>query len=796
MRHCDMGRSQATALRSLLPFLATACLVTALTVPAFSSASAMVRSPASRGAPHRSGTAKILEFQDPSWTLKNLGSVWMSSPVVATIDGVKAVVLGTLSGEIYVVNAKSGRELPGWPQWVHINSPTPTAVDSSPAVAYLDGPDRPPSIIVGAGSLWRPEQQGGLEAFYASGRVRFVFQTRRTFNPWARTAPDDYSDPVFATPAVGDITGTGELDIVFGSYDHNIYALRPNGSLVPGFPIQRADTIWSSPTLADTSHTGRDDIIMGGDSSGFEGCRGGWIVDYRYVAAGPKLVWQRCTQETIWSSPTVGILNGTGRPAVVVGTSFYHGKLNPASNEIIAVYADNGRNVPGWPVTAHGPTFGSPAIGRVDGQLAVVSTSCAQCIKGPASVSAWSGSGHEIWSRVFDAHNEATSSPVLADLTGGANDGDDVLVGAARGLYVLAGNTGKVLSISGGKQPALEPGCDTPGSAAVAYVPGAPGNGWMLYFACGGPTIPATMVAYPFPNAPATTNPPAWPEWRANADRTGIADPLSVPQTSCARASGANVGYRLATSDGSMFDFGNLAYCGGLNTTVLPSNVVSMATTPDGGGYWLLLADGSVYAFGDAKWYGDLRGSDWSGGPVPPGSPVVGIAATPDGKGYFVLSANGSVYAFGDADYSGSRGGQCTDGAVVGIAVDPVTGGYWLVTSKGAVYPEGAVINYGSASALQLKSPIVAIAAALNGSGYWLAAQNGDVYSYGVATGTSESHVKVYSPVVGISADPSGHGYWLASADGAISNNGTTRSYGEVPSDARSDPITAFSSVS
>jgi hypothetical protein len=154
------------------------------------------------------------------------------------------------------------------------------------------------------------------------------------------------------------------------------------------------------------------------------------------------------------------------------------------------------------------------------------------------------------------------------------------------------------------------------------------------------------------------------------------------------------------------------------------------------------------------------------------------------------------VYAFGDADYSGSRGGQCTDGAVVGIAVDPVTGGYWLVTSKGAVYPEGAVINYGSASALQLKSPIVAIAAALNGSGYWLAAQNGDVYSYGVATGTSESHVKVYSPVVGISADPSGHGYWLASADGAISNNGTTRSYGEVPSDARSDPITAFSSVS
>ena len=52
--------------------------------------------------------------------------------------------------------------------------------------------------------------------------------------------------------------------------------------------------------------------------------------------------------------------------------------------------------------------------------------------------------------------------PRIVDLTGGANDGDDVLVGAAKGLYVLAGNNGKVLTISGGKQPALESGCDTP----------------------------------------------------------------------------------------------------------------------------------------------------------------------------------------------------------------------------------------------------------------------------------------------------------------------------------------------
>ncbi|MGA3216410.1 MAG: hypothetical protein ABSD97_12070, partial [Acidimicrobiales bacterium] len=683
-------------LAGALSSLAGVSLVALLTVPASPAAWAVTATPKVHGNSMSSRAAQINQFGTSTWSLRGLGPVWMSSPVVATIDNVKAVVLGTLSGEIYVVNARTGTELPGWPQFVHINSQTPTAIDSSPAVAYLDGPNKPPSIIVGAGSLWRRDQQGGLEAFYANGKVRFVFQTQRTFNPWG-TGSDDYSDPVFATPAVGDITGTGQLDIVFGSYDHYIYALQPNGHLVPGFPINRADTIWSSPTLVDTSHTGRDDIIMGGDASGFYGCRGGWLVDYRYVSSTPELVWQRCTGQTIWSSPTVGILNSTGRPAVVVGTSYYSGYHSAATDEILAVYADDGSDVPGWPVTAAGPTFGSPAIGRIDGQEAVVATSCARCLDGPAVVSAWNGSGHRIWSTVFDAHNEATSSPVLVDLTGGRDDGDDVLIGAAWGLYLLSGRNGSFLYNTGAWASTLDMGCDAPSSAAVAYVPGAPKTGWMLYNACGGPTVPATLYAYPFPVAPVASNPPAWPEWRANADRTGIADPQSVSRTSCGPISPHLVGYRLVASDGAVFERGNLPFCGGLNSSVLPSTVVSMASTPDGRGYWLLLADGSVYAFGNATWFGDLRGSTWRGGPVPPGAPVVAMAATPDGQGYFVLGGDGSVYAFGDARYHGSRGAKWSNGAVVGIAVDSATGGYWLVTSRGAVYGEDAP-DYGSAS--------------------------------------------------------------------------------------------------
>jgi hypothetical protein len=480
---------------------------------------------------------------------------------------------------------------------------------------------------------------------------------------------------------------------------------------------------------------------------------------------------------------------------VVVGTSYYSGYHSPATDEVLAVYADNGSNVPGWPVAATGPTFGSPAIGRVDGQQAVVATSCARCLDGPAVVTAWSGSGQRIWSTVFDAHNEATSSPVLVDITGGRDDGNDVLVGAAWGLYLLSGRNGSFLYNTGAWASTLDMGCDVPNSAAVAYVPGAPRTGWMLYSACGGPTLPATLQAYPFPVAPAASNPPAWPEWRANADRTGIADPETLPRTSCGPISRHLVGYRLVTGDGAVLERGDLPLCGGLNTSVLPASVVSMASTPDGRGYWLLLADGSVYAFGNATWYGDLRGSAWRGGPVPPGAPVVGMAATSDGKGYFILAGDGSVYAFGDAKYHGSRGGQWTCGAVVGMAVDPATGGYWLVTSRGAVYGEDAR-NYGSASKHPLASPIVAIAAAPDGTGYWLAAQDGKVYSYGTASHASAVHGHLGSPVIGIAASPSGNGYWLATASGAILGSGGTASYGEVPRAAHSEPITAFSSIS
>lgn len=185
-------------------------------------------------------------FPAPAW-VDTVGPVALSSPTTGVIDGVPVVAFGSENGELYVVDARTGKDLPGWPRPVDIAGRSPTAVESSPTIAYLDGPSGPPTIVVGAGSTYVADQQGGLIAFNANGSVRFVFHTKDVFDEWHPGAVDGYDNGVVSTPAIGDVTGDGQQDIVFGSWDHRLYALTPSGTLVKGFPVDNEDTIWSSP---------------------------------------------------------------------------------------------------------------------------------------------------------------------------------------------------------------------------------------------------------------------------------------------------------------------------------------------------------------------------------------------------------------------------------------------------------------------------------------------------------------------------------------------------------------------
>lgn len=476
----------------------------------------------------------------PTATGGSVGHVTQSSPTTAVWGDRTIVAVGAENGFVYVMDARTGDELPGWPRRMATAAGQSVAIESSPTIAWLDGAKRPPSIIVGAGSTWVSSTAGEVEAFRLSGAIRFVFHVSLA----AHTAAG-----VISTAAVGNVLGNHQQQIVFGSWDHRIYVLNKAGQQV-GFAYDNADTIWSSPALYRLPGQTRDDIFLGSDASGRpygagQRCTGGFVADYRWSNAavdpdtlktGPGLTreWAQCVNQSIWSSPAVGLIGSSHRPVVVVGTSFFEQPFPSDTDRVFAFDAASGSPVPGWPVKTAGPALGSPAIGVIDGsgEPSVVETSwvChgageSSCFSSNASVVyAWNGQGSLLWSHQLIGPTDL-ASPVLVPL--GNGPANDVLVGSPNGLYPLSGATGSYLYGTDGSNQfaAINPGCRVFNSVAVADVGGiGPRSGWHAFEACGGPPSfhqVGQVSSYLLPSQSAVAA--AWPMFRGSPEHSGIA---------------------------------------------------------------------------------------------------------------------------------------------------------------------------------------------------------------------------------------------------------------------------------
>lgn len=523
-------------------------------------------------APVSGVTSPHVSFPSPSWVV-GAGPIRQTSPTVVNVaaaDGSPetVVVFGDENGYVHVVDAATCRELPGWPRQMTTppGDPGHAAIESTPAVGWLDGPTHPPTIVVGSGSTWTHTHVGEIEAFNWNGSVRW----------WKSYRATPGNDPgVFSSPAIGDL-GNGQPAIVFGSWDYYLYALNKNGRSLPGTPYYNAETIWSSPALYPLhGPNGGDDVFIGLDKTQTNragGCVGSDITDLHYVTpaqalrarhlvvhlvtlhrrvpaatassthAGLVVRWSHCqgqlagtrVGQSIWSSPSLGILGKGGPLAVVVGTSFYRQPFGAGTNKLYAYDAFNGRPLEGWPVTTQGPVLGSPAIGDLGtAGPAVVDTSfvcsppvardsMSSCLGATSAVDAWSGSGRLLWSRQMLAPT-ALGSPILVPLRGGT--ANDVLVGSGAGLYPLAGATGAYLFGTDGSDPprVVNPGCRLFNTPAVADVVGSGSfTGWYAFDLCSfGVQSSGGLYAYRLPTAPA--GPAAWPMFRQNAAHTGVA---------------------------------------------------------------------------------------------------------------------------------------------------------------------------------------------------------------------------------------------------------------------------------
>jgi hypothetical protein len=150
--------------------------------------------------------------------------------------------------------------------------------------------------------------------------------------------------------------------------------------------------------------------------------------------------------------------------------------------------------------------------------------------------------------------------------------------------------------------------------------------------------------------------------------------------------------------------------------------VVSMSSTPDGGGYWLFTTLGRAIPYGNADHLGDMAG-------VQLARPVIDSIATPSGDGYYMVAEDGGIFTFGDARFRGSMGGRHLNRPVNGLAPTASGNGYWLVADDGGIFSFGDARFHGSMGGRHLNRPVVGMIG--QGEGYLLLGADGGIFNFG-----------------------------------------------------------------
>ncbi|MBE0567099.1 MAG: VCBS repeat-containing protein [Krumholzibacteria bacterium] len=277
----------------------------------------------------------------------------------------------------------------------------------------------------------------------------------------------------WATPAVGDIDGDGDPEIVVCTLNGVVWAWHADGTEVRdgdnnaatnGVFYVRAGATWefsmSGPALEDLDGDGAKDIVFGtrNDSTGqrrvmalrYDGSN---VAGFPYVVSGPVLC-----------HPAIGDLDNDGLQEIVVYTTW---------GSLYAIRQD-GTNLPGFPAsltTSVGTTWAtSPALGDVDGD-------------GDLEI-------------VIAANTAGTASRLLVFDTTGANAGKlktgwpQHLPGSSEGSPVLGdingdGQVDIIHGIGGGDSTA-------PNNLYAFNADGTPIDGFPI--ALGGPVMPSVTI--------------------------------------------------------------------------------------------------------------------------------------------------------------------------------------------------------------------------------------------------------------------------------------------------------------
>jgi len=359
----------------------------------------------------------------------------LSSPNVATLAGEPAVVVGDRAGHIYAFSLARGRRIPGWPV-----STGGIPVDSTPSVAALDSGSPDDTVFVGVGNAATPDE-GGYEAFNPNGTERWFVAVK---NPPTDPHP---AAAVSASLAVGDLHGAGP-DVVAPSLGQEEYAIDAStGKVLAGFPWFSADSGFSTPALADLYGNGETEIIEGGAQTagvayGVRYTQGGHLrvlsPDGNAGTANPAggLECSYDTDQVVQSSPAVGRFLAGGALGVVVGTGTYW--AGASDTDKVLAFGTHCNLV--WEARLDGSTGSSPALADVEGNGSLDVVEAADDHRRGWVYALDGATGAVLWARKLDS--EVIGSVVTVELSKGYQD---VVVPTTDGADILDGKTGRVL---------------------------------------------------------------------------------------------------------------------------------------------------------------------------------------------------------------------------------------------------------------------------------------------------------------------------------------------------------------
>jgi hypothetical protein len=374
-----------------------------------------------------------------TWEVHLPAQVVESSPILDTIGGTKAAVVGATNGKVYALGLAHGGEIRGWP----VTTPGAAPIDSSPSVNGT-------IVYVGTGDASDPST-GGYTAINANGTIRWF--RRQAARPGTSAVAG-----VQASMTVGTLQGTKAVVAgTLGQYEDAMHA--SGGQLLPGYPWFAADSEFSTPSIVDLYGTGHNDIVEGGESTagnayGVQYSDGGHI---RVLAAGGNtgssepsggLVCQYNTTQGVESSPAVGRFLRGDTKGIVVGTGITYQTASD-SDQLIAITPHCGL---AWKASLDGSTLDSPALVDALGYAGHVQVAEGTSNHGSGTVYLLDGAdGKAYWSH-------AVGGEVIGGITS-ANLGaghQDLLVPTTNGLYILDGRTGRQIALLGHLAVALQ----------------------------------------------------------------------------------------------------------------------------------------------------------------------------------------------------------------------------------------------------------------------------------------------------------------------------------------------------